>query len=109
MVNVPFLSSGCRNYSNRRKVGNVCQSPRAQAGTGRLLLMMARSVTSSSHTVPCKGVYPLGIFCFVVLTTCGAGRGGGQSRARVQHPDSLVDKAVLQSADPVPQALHSPS
>ncbi|KAI3352169.1 hypothetical protein L3Q82_020981, partial [Scortum barcoo] len=34
---------------------------------------------------------------------------GGQSRERVQHPDSLVDEAVPQSAGPGPQALQSPS
>lgn len=48
VVNVPILFSGCRNYPNRRKAGNVCQFPQAQAGTDRLPLMMARSVSLSS-------------------------------------------------------------
>lgn len=63
----------------------------------------------NTHTVLCKSIYPLGMFCFVAPTTSGAGRGEGQSRVRVQHPGSLVDKAVLQSSDPAPQALQSPS
>ena len=41
---------------------------------------------------------------------CGGQMGeGGQGRERVQHPDSLVDKAVSQSAGPGPEAPQSPS
>lgn len=66
MVSVLFLFPGCRNYSNRRKAGSVCQCPQAQAGTGRPLLMMARSGASSSSSSSCNthAVFiPLAFFC----------------------------------------------
>lgn len=50
VVNVPILFSDCRSYSNRRKAGNVCLFPQAQAGTDRLPPMMARSVTLLSSS-----------------------------------------------------------
>lgn len=55
-------------------------------------------------------IYPLGIFFLLPSQHVGQeGEGEGESRARVQHPGSLVDKGVLHPADPAPQALHSPS
>lgn len=86
MVNVPILSSGCRNYSNRRKAGNVCPFPRAQAGTDRLPLMMARSVTLSSscnstrtHKTQAKVFTHFSLLPHNMRGQCAWGGGGGFS------------------------------
>lgn len=82
MAAVPIVFSGCRNYSNRRKAGNVCRFPRAQAGTDRLPLMMARSVTLSSHPLEhTKHKHRCLTTSVCWLTACrgsvdGVGRGG---------------------------------